>query len=208
MNIKGSRYAWMLVGASLFAIYSPVCAQELKDSDRTSSASGGIEEITVTAQKRSENLQRVPVAVTAITSESLSSTGVATTTELNVAVPSLNITQQLATIAPIIRGIGNYNAAPGAEGAVATYVDGVYQPDAYGAILSLANIERIEVLRGPQGTLFGRNATGGLIHIITRTPSHDTSGDISVGYGNRQTFEGTAYFTGGFADAVAADLSV
>ena len=167
-----------------------------------------LEEITVTAQRRSQNLQKVPVAISAVTSEALTSVGVATTTELNAVVPGLNITQQLASIAPIIRGVGNYNAAPGAEGAVATYVDGVYQPDAYGAILSLANVERIEVLRGPQGTLFGRNATGGLIHIITRTPSHDPSGEVSVSYGNKQTVEVGGYLTGGISEAIAADIAL
>lgn len=198
----------LLAGACLAALaYSPA-AQAQTGGDPAADDQARLEEITVTAQKRSQNLQQVPVAISAITSDGLATQGVATTTELSVVVPGLNITQQLASIAPIIRGVGNYNAAPGAEGAVATYVDGVYQPDAYGAILSLSNIERIEVLRGPQGTLFGRNATGGLIHIITRTPSHETRGEVSVGYGNKQTLEASGYITGGLTESVAADLAI
>lgn len=199
---------FFLTGVCLAALVWSPHARAQDNSEQTAEDGSRLEEITVTAQKRSQNLQQVPVAISAITSESLSAQGVATTTELSVVVPGLNITQQLASIAPIIRGVGNYNAAPGAEGAVATYVDGVYQPDAYGAILSLSNIERIEVLRGPQGTLFGRNATGGLIHIITRTPSHDTSGEVSVGYGNKQTLEASGYVTGGLSDGIAADLAI
>ncbi len=145
-NVARKASPILLTGVCLAALAWSPSAQAQAAEDETR-----LEEITVTAQKRSQNLQQVPVAISAITSDGLATQGVATTTELSVVVPGLNITQQLASIAPIIRGVGNYNAAPGAEGAVATYVDGVYQPDAYGAILSLSNIERIEVLRGLSG---------------------------------------------------------
>lgn len=199
----------ILTGVGLAALAaSPAAAAQETATEAPQEAESGLQDIIVTAQKRNQSLQDVPVAISAVTSDALTTSGISTTTELAVAVPGLNVTQQLASIAPIIRGVGNYNAAPGAEGAVATYVDGVYQPDAYGAILSLANIERIEVLRGPQGTLFGRNATGGLIHIITQEPSEITSGELSVSYGNKETFEGSAYVTGGLAEGVAADLAI
>ncbi len=183
----------------------PALAQDATTG--TDAADGGIQEIIVTAQKREQNLQEVPVAITAVTSEALVSAGVTTTADLNAVVPGLNVTHQLSSIAPIIRGVGNYNAAPGAEGAVAVYVDGVYQPDAYGAILALANIDRIEVLRGPQGTLFGRNATGGLIHVVTRTPSFTPTGEFSASYGNNDTVEFKGYLSGPVSDTIAIDLA-
>ncbi|MFT6653300.1 MAG: iron complex outermembrane receptor protein [Marinomonas primoryensis] len=167
-----------------------------------------IEEVVVTAQKREQNLQEVPISVSAITERGLEKAGVSSTQDLNVVVPGLNVTQQLSSIAPILRGIGNYNSAPGAEGAIAMYVDGIYMPDAYGGLMSLANIDRIEVLRGPQGTLFGRNATGGLIHIITKTPSHENGGRFSISYGSQDTVEAKLYGTVGLSETVASDLGI
>jgi len=201
----------LLIGASLISLTIPAVAHA--QSNESSSAEADRADdmdsnaIIVTAQKRAQNLQDVPIAITAVTSEALETAGISTTMDLNAAVPGLNVTHQLSSIAPIIRGVGNYNAAPGAEGAVAVYVDGVYQPDAYGAILSLANIDRIEVLRGPQGTLFGRNATGGLIHVVTRTPSFTPKGEFSVSYGNKDTVELKAYLSGPISDTIAIDFA-
>lgn len=167
-----------------------------------------LEEVVVTAQKREASLQDVAISVSAVTERGLEKAGIKTTDDLSVVVPGLNVTRQLSSFAPILRGIGNYIAAPGAEGAIATYVDGIYLPSAYGSVMSLANVERIEVLRGPQGTLFGRNATGGLIHVITKTPDHETGGTVGVSYGSQDTVESKLYVTGGLSDDVAMDLSV
>jgi len=167
-----------------------------------------LEEIVVTAQKREQNLQDVAISVSAVTERGLEKAGISTTDDLSVVVPGLNVTRQLSSFAPILRGIGNYIAAPGAEGAIATYVDGIYLPSAYGSVMSLANVERVEVLRGPQGTLFGRNATGGLIHVVTKTPSQEFGGKFAVSYGSQDTIESKFYVTGGFSDNVAADLGV
>ncbi|MGD9700731.1 TonB-dependent receptor [Acinetobacter sp.] len=167
-----------------------------------------LEEVVVTAQKREQNLQDVAISVSAVTERGLEKAGISTTDDLSVAVPGLNVTRQLSSFAPILRGIGNYIAAPGAEGAIATYVDGIYLPSAYGSVMSLANVERVEVLRGPQGTLFGRNATGGLIHVITKTPDQEFSGKFGVSYGSQDTVESKFYVTGGLSETVAADLGV
>lgn len=167
-----------------------------------------LEEVVVTAQKREQNLQDVAISVSAVTERGLEKAGISTTDDLSVVVPGLNVTRQLSSFAPILRGVGNYVAAPGAEGAIATYVDGIYLPSAYGAVMSLANIERIEVLRGPQGTLFGRNATGGLIHVITKTPDHEFGGRFGVSYGSQETIESKLYVTGGLSENIAADLGV
>lgn len=171
-------------------------------------AAAQLEEVVVTAQKRQESLQDVAISVSAVTERGLEKSGISTTDDLSVVVPGLNVTRQLSSFAPILRGIGNYIAAPGAEGAIATYVDGIYLPSAYGSVMSLANIERVEVLRGPQGTLFGRNATGGLIHVITKTPDHEFGGRYSISYGSQDTVESKFYVTGGLSDNVAMDLSI
>ena len=170
--------------------------------------SAQLEEVLVTAQKREQNLQDVAISVSAVTERGLEKAGISTTDDLSAVVPGLNVTRQLSSFAPILRGIGNYIAAPGAEGAIATYVDGIYLPSAYGSVMSLANIQRIEVLRGPQGTLFGRNATGGLIHVITKTPDHELSGKVGVSYGSQDTVETKLYVTGGLSEKVAVDIGV
>ena len=199
-----NRLICMAITALLTSAAFPAFAQEANDDAASSEA---MDAIIVTAQKRSQNLQEVPIAITAVTSKALVSAGISSTTDLSAVVPGLNVSQQLSSIAPIIRGVGNYNAAPGSEGAVAVYVDGVYQPDAYGGVLSLANIDRIEVLRGPQGTLFGRNATGGLIHIVTRAPSFTPTGSFSASYGNKDTVELKGYVSGPLTDKIAIDVS-
>ena len=196
------------LNASIFAIIatalsaSPVTAQDPTDSPIM------IEEVVVTAKKREQNLQDVPIAITALSADSLTKTGIKTTEDLSISVPGLNVSRQLSGIAPFLRGVGTASAAPGHEGAVAVYVDEVYQPSAYGSIFSLANVERVEVLRGPQGTLFGRNATGGLIHVVTKNPSQETSGNVSIGYGSQDTVEGQLYATTGLSENIAADISL
>lgn len=167
-----------------------------------------LDRVTVTAKKREQNLQDVPISITALTSESLENAGVATTEDLTLAVPGLNISRQLSGVAPLIRGVGNYSASPGFEGGVAVYVDEVYLPSAYGAMFSLANVERVEVLRGPQGTLFGRNATGGLIHVVTQRPSSEPTGSASISYATQDTVEGKLYGSTGFGENVAGDIAL
>ena len=180
---------------------TPVMAEERADETV-------LEEIVVTAKKRAQNLQDVPIAITALSSETLNNAGIKTTEDLTVAVPGLNVSRQLSTVAPILRGVGNYSVSPGFEGAVAVYVDEVYIPSAHASMFSLANIDRVEVLRGPQGTLFGRNATGGLIHVITKTPSTEATGSVSISYASQDTVEARLYAAGGLSDGVSADIGV
>jgi iron complex outermembrane receptor protein len=108
---------------------------------------------------------------------------------------------------PFIRGIGTTTGAVGNESSVATYVDGVYIGSINASLFELNNIDHIEVLKGPQGTLFGRNATGGVIQIITRDPSFASSADVHVGYGNYDTTDGSFYGTTRLGETVAADLA-
>lgn len=167
----------------------------------------GVGEIIVTAQRRGENMQDVPISVTAVTAENLEELGVSNTELLTAVVPGLSMTRQGRGGQPYIRGVGSQNTVPGNENAVATYVDGVYYADPGGSLFSFNNIERIEVLKGPQGTLFGRNATGGLIQVITSEPTTDLQFRAGVSYADYDTTEGNVYVSGGNGP-VAADLAV
>jgi iron complex outermembrane receptor protein len=168
---------------------------------------GGLAEIVVTAQKRSENIQSVPIAITAITDKALQAHGIQNAFDLNEVVPALNITRNVSSPLIYTRGVGVISATPGNENTTAIYVDGVYYMAPVSSIFSFSNIERIEALKGPQGTLFGRNAVGGLISVITRDPRHETAGNVSVDYGNFDTVSTKGYLTTGLSDNVAADIA-
>jgi len=165
-----------------------------------------LEEVVVTAQRRSENLQNVPIAVTAITAETLQARGASNMTDMIAAVPSVTMASG-SYLQPRIRGIGNTAVGPGFESGVAVYVDGVYQASPAANLFSLSNIDRMEVLKGPQGTLFGRNATGGVIQIITREPSETFDGKASFTAANYGDYSGDFYVTGGLAPGVAANFA-
>ena len=115
------------------------------------------------------------------------------------------MTQTRNGVVPYIRGIGS--ASSTAEGAVALYVDNVYFASSRGAIFTLNNIDRVEVLKGPQGTLFGHSATGGLIHVVTREPSFTPELKGSIGYAKYDTLSGNLYMTGGLNEKVAMDFA-
>ncbi|MEJ2458514.1 MAG: TonB-dependent receptor plug domain-containing protein [Novosphingobium sp.] len=178
--------------------------------DQDAPATGGpqLEEIIVTAQRTKQRLQDVPIAVSAVTAAGLESRGITNAYSLGNAVPGLQVTQTGTTTTPYLRGIGSNAANPNNEASVATYIDGFYIAAPYANALSFNNIDRIEVLKGPQGTLFGRNATGGVIQIITRTPQHDPAMNFSIGYANYDTVTAGAYVTGGITNTIAADLAV
>ena len=196
----------LLLGATLAGAFGAGSAAVAQSAPAASDASA-IQDIVVTAQRREEKLQDVPIAVTAVTSAALATRGVTVSTDLAQTVSGLSITNNSGYVEPRLRGIGNNVIGLGYEGGVATYIDGVYIGSAPASLMSLSNVERVEVLKGPQGTLFGRNATGGLIQIVTREPSQHLGGNIALGYGNYGTFGADAYVTGGLADGLSADIA-
>jgi iron complex outermembrane recepter protein len=167
-----------------------------------------IQEVTVTATRRSENLQNVPVAVSALTGDKLADTGIGDQLELTQQVPGVEMAIAGATLTPFIRGVGALNAGAGQESASATYIDGVFIESPGAIMLGFNNLERVEVLKGPQGTLFGRNADSGVVQLITREPTANTNAYGAVSYGNYQTTRANLYATTGFGDQLAGDLSV
>jgi iron complex outermembrane receptor protein len=145
-----------------------------------------LSEIVVTATKRSESLSKVPLAISALSQDDLTSQGVVGLQDLTSAAPSLEIkTLGFANAIQVtIRGITNSDFNPGASPAVATYIDGIYIARPQGLNGDLYDIERVEVLRGPQGTLYGRNATGGNINVVTAEPTHVFGAAADVSFGN------------------------
>ena len=169
-------------------------------------------EIVVTAQRRSERLSEVPLSVTAQTGEQLAKAGITDTRQLAMVVPGLTFSAQGPWAQPATRGVSSTANSPGTDTNVAVYLDGVYQPNQVGNFFELPDVSRIEVLRGPQGTLFGRNATGGAIQVFTQAPSFDLGGRAQVSGG---IFKGgalhlntTGFVTGGLVpEKIAASIS-
>ena len=192
----------------VYAAISVVAGDHLRTSVRGTSAvqRDDHEEIIVTAQRRPERAEDVPISLTALSGDQLERMQATDMAGLGKVVPSLNMTRTGAFTQPYLRGVGKRSTL-GVENSVATYVDGVYLASSISALLDLRGIERIEVLNGPQGTLFGRNATGGVIQIITRDPSPDTSGEAELHAGNYGYVRGDAYMTGG-NDRIAGNLAL
>jgi iron complex outermembrane receptor protein len=168
----------------------------------------GVADIVVTAQKREERMQSVPVAVSAFSAASLDAKGVKSLTDLGAITPGLVIPTAGIGGSPRIRGVGTQISQGGNENSVAIYVDGVYYPSAGANVMAFNNIAQVAVLKGPQGTLFGRNATGGLLQITTRDPGQSVEANAQIGYGNLNTFYGSAYVAGPLGAGLAADIAV
>ncbi len=144
-----------------------------------------VAEIVVTAQKRSERLVDVPVSVQVVSSEQLQNAGTGSLEDTTKLLPGVIINRSSYTLQPTIRGVGTNALGAAIDNNVAIYVDGVYQADQTGDLFDLANVSSIEVLEGPQGTLFGRNATGGAILVNTLDPSFSAiSGKLNASYGS------------------------
>lgn len=155
--------------------------------------SGQIEEVVVTAQKRTENVQDVPIAITAYTAEKLQQKGLNDVTRLSALTPNVNLdggspfSGDSSVLSASIRGIGQDDFAFNLDPGVGVYLDGVYLARTIGANQNLLDIDRIEILKGPQGTLFGRNTIGGAINIVTHTPGDEfkVTGQVTLGDYNR-----------------------
>ncbi len=168
-------------------------------------------DIIVTATRREARLQDVPVAVTAVSGDTLASADVSTLRTLTQVVPGFVGSRNMGVFQPVVRGVGSTGISIGDEPNIATYVDGVYQPESAANWIDLVEVERVEVLRGPQGTTFGRNATGGLINVITPDPSFNFRGKASARIGRMRRdagdYDARVYVTGPLSDDVAADFA-
>jgi len=173
----------------------------------TSGATGGLEEIIVTAQRREQSLQDVPIAVSAVTASMAEKIGITDIGSLKQMVPGFTFNRQGAGAQPFVRGVGNASTVIGNEPSVALYVDKQYLPTSYAAIYDFNNIDAVEVLKGPQGTLFGRNATGGVVHVRTRNPTYETTADLDITAANYDTTKVQFYGSTGLTENIAANLA-
>jgi iron complex outermembrane recepter protein len=165
-----------------------------------------LEEIVVTAQKRSENVQDVPIAVQTINASALERASIGTTQDLQFAVPALLYNNAANNAQPFLRGIGSDTNGPNYDVSVATYVDGVFISSNSGVIQNLLGVERVEVLEGPQGTLYGRNAVGGAINVYTLTPTQTFQAKMTAGLGNYNEYTAKGFVSGGVNDNLAVGL--
>jgi iron complex outermembrane recepter protein len=174
------------VPALMMGLAAPAQAQDDTATEAQDEQVDSSNEIVVTAQGRAQVLADVPIAVSAINAESLELTGATDIRQLNQVAPSLLVssTGSEANGSARIRGIGTVGDNPGLESSVAVFIDGVYRSRSGIGLNELGDLERIEVLRGPQGTLFGRNASAGLINIVSKAPSSTFSAGAEATYGN------------------------
>jgi outer membrane receptor protein involved in Fe transport len=167
-----------------------------------------IEEVIVTAQKRTEDVQDVPISITTFSGEFMVDSGLNTLQDLSLFTPNLTLSHssQVANNRIIMRGVGSVgdNAI---EPSVAVFIDGVYYPRTASVVGSLTDLEMVEVLRGPQGTLFGRNASMGALNIRTARPGDEFEGSLRASYGNYNAMRIAGMLSGGIMDNTAARLS-
>jgi iron complex outermembrane recepter protein len=198
----------ILLASVPFALFAmPALAQDAPQADEAETADVG--EIIVTANRREQQLSDVPLAVSAIGGEALQNSGVTDLRALNQLAPSLIVSGATSesNFTARIRGIGTVGENPGLESSVALFIDGVYRSRTGAGLTELGEIERIEVLRGPQGTLFGRNASAGLLNVITKKPSFEFGGYGAATYGNYDYLRLEGGVTGPIAgDKIAAKL--
>ena len=188
-----------LLGTSVLiaaALTAPATAQDYED------------EIIVTATKRTTTLQETPVAVTVTNAATIERAKILDVNDLQSVVPSLRVNQLQSSQNTnfIIRGQGNGANNGGIESSVGVFVDGVYRSRSSARVNDLPKLERVEVLKGPQSTLFGKNASAGVISIVTAEPSYETEGYAEFTYGNYDQMIAKGYISTGLSDTVAVSL--
>ena len=171
--------------------------------------SNNVEEVVVTATKTERTLQEVPVAVSVVTADTIEKANIVDLMDLKAVVPSLDARQYQSTTNAtfFIRGFGNGSNNPGIEPSVAVFVDGVYRSKIQGQISDLPLVERIEVLRGPQSTLFGKNASAGVVNIVTKKPSFEEFTSMTTSFGNYNSKQAKIYNTGPLNETMAYSVS-
>ena len=177
-------------------------------ADQAAPDANTVNTVVVTAQKRAEQLQDVPLSITAISGSQLAASNVTDIRDLVALTPALRMDQTGIFTQPTIRGVGSGTTGPGASANVATYVDGFYQPSEIGNDFDLSNVSQVEVLKGPQGTLFGRNATGGAILISTKDPSSKPNGDVNLSYRSFNDTRADVYLSTPITDTLSGNLAL
>ncbi|GAA0465352.1 TonB-dependent receptor [Parasphingorhabdus litoris] len=196
----------MLAGVSSVALCAAPSAAFAQDADNEETFDDNL--IVVTASKRQATLQETPIAVSVTTAAQIEDAQVRDLIDLQTLTPSLRVSQtSLSSVTNfIIRGFGNGGANPGIEPSVGVFIDGVYRSRAAAQISDLPDLERVEVLSGPQSTLFGKNASAGIISIVTQEPQFEFGGVAELSYGNYDAVAAKASITGPLSDTLAFSL--
>jgi iron complex outermembrane receptor protein len=199
------------------ALLAPLHAQQTTDDADTTKPTAAkqaeatqLQAVTVSARRRNESLEKVPVAVSAFSGDDMKDLQANNIDGLQGAVPGLNIVQgrgSSSSVNVFIRGIGQPDALQTFDPGVGMYVDDVYYSRIQGALFSLFDIERVEVLRGPQGTLYGKNSTGGAIKVVTKEPSATPEGSVEGTLGDYGRREGRFYFSGPISQTLSGNLA-
>ena len=188
----------------LFGLGSKAYAQ-----DEGEDAASRLQTVTVTSTKREQTLQDTPVAISVVQGEEIKRAEIQDLNDLQTLVPSLTVRQAQSSTNTsfFIRGFGNGSNAIGLEPSVGIFIDGVYRSRAAAYIPDLPNLERVEVLRGPQSTLFGKNASAGVVSVVTRAPEFETSGSVEGSIGNFNSYRLKGDITGPVSETLAYSLS-
>ena len=199
----------MMAGISMIGVQA-MAQEAATPAQPAQSGPASFEEIVVTANRRAENIQKVPLSVAVLQSDTLSSAGISNAIDLQVVTTNMQIGNNNNNPLVYIRGMGSANLGPGSEAPVGLYQDGVYVPFSMSIDQSFLDVERVEVLKGPQGTLYGRNTTAGAINIITRDPSAKRAFEtrLSIGtWGNQQLQGYFATGPGRVSASIAGDVT-
>ena len=191
-----ARHYTTLLGASIALSLLPVAAH------------AQLEEVIVTAQKREENVQSIPIAVTALSEETIRNANILNIDDIARQVPGFTITNyNPVSPQPFIRGVGSSPADSGSDASVGVFIDGVYAGRAGGYRTDMYDIQRVEVLRGPQGTLFGRNVAGGALSVLSNAPSDEYAGDLELTAGDYDLWGVKGMLNGPLTDQLAGRLA-
>ncbi|KEQ52338.1 TonB-dependent receptor [Sphingobium chlorophenolicum] len=204
------KYKAILCLAGATVIVPAAYAQAVPaNSDDAASSAAGVSDIVVTAQKRAQSLSTVPMSVTALTGDQLAARGISDVQDLAKVTPGFNFVQSGSGV-PVysLRGVGFYDTAVGARPTVSVYVDEAPLPFSVMTSGAAFDLERVEVLKGPQGTLFGQNATGGAINYIAAKPKDQLHAGITASFARFNTLDTQAYITGPLAPGLNARLAV
>jgi iron complex outermembrane recepter protein len=197
------RAAVPMTAAALCSAFSASHAAEEASAD-----ADVLQEVTVTAQKRVENLQSTPLAITALSSDDIDRAGIREFTELDKLVPGVRVDRVVSMPRVSIRGIFATNLSPTSESPNAVHMDGVYLPKASALGGMFFDVDRVEVLKGPQGTLYGRNSNGGALNIISHRPERELGGSLQAEVGNYSLSRVEAVANVPFGETVAARVAI
>lgn len=211
---KSRKFMGALLTTTCLCMTGNAFAQDIQPVDAltagTTEEAAGLDEIIVTAQKRAQNIQDVPVAVTQLGGEAITDAGLESATDIQFLTPGLIVSYSSTNAIPnfSLRGIGLNDFTAVQSSPVAIHVDDVYLASSTLLNFALFDISRVETLKGPQGTLYGRNSTGGAVNFYTRAPTRDFEGNVSLGYGNFESFTAEGFLSGPLSETLSGRVSL